>query len=84
MGIPNEMGQVLLHLPPHLSESVRGGDRVVRHIKGEAAEVMITAVRGYFKENRDVGGVYPKGARPAAVSPLVLGAQALPAVLLPR
>lgn len=79
------MGEVLLHLPPHLSESVRGGDRVVRHIKGEAAEVvLITAVRGYLEENRDVGGVYPKGARPAAVSPLVLGAQALPAVLLPR
>ena len=63
-------------MPPHLSESVRGADHAVRHIKGEAAEVvlLLTAVRGYLKENRDAGGACPKGARPAAGLPLILGA----------
>ena len=63
-------------MPPHLSESVRGADHAVRHIKGEAAEVvlLLTAVLGYLKENRDAGGACPKGARPAAGLPLILGA----------
>ncbi len=64
-------------MPPHLSESVRGADHAVRHIKGEADEVVLcmgTAVRGYLKEDRDAGGACPKGARPASGLPLILGA----------